>query len=157
MSRRGVVKRKPTILDDRYHDAVIAKFITTMMNQGKKLKSTRIVYNALERIQKTVKEEKALTVFHQALNNVKPTVEVRSRRVGGATYQVPVEVSEFRRQALAIRWIIDSARKRNGKSMIEKLVYEIVDAWKKTGTAFKKKEETHRMAEANKVFAHYRW
>ena len=135
---------------------VVAKFITRMMFDGKKSISTKIMYDAMEFLSKKTDKEpiEALTA---ALENVKPVVEVKSRRVGGSTYQVPMEIRESRREALAMRWIIQASRSRNGKTMGEKLGAELLDAFNSTGTAFKKKEDTHKMAEANKAFSHYRW
>jgi small subunit ribosomal protein S7 len=139
-----------------YGSTVVEKFIRRMMVDGKKSVSTRIIYQAMSTMgEKT--GEKPLDVFLKALDNVKPVVEVKSRRVGGATYQVPVEIRDNRREALAMRWIIAAARNRNGHSMSEKLGSELLDAYANTGAAFKKKEDTHRMAEANKAFSHYRW
>jgi small subunit ribosomal protein S7 len=139
-----------------YGSTVVEKFIRRMMVDGKKSVSTRIIYQAMSTMgEKT--GEKPLDVFLKALDNVKPVVEVKSRRVGGATYQVPVEIRDNRREALAMRWIIAAARSRNGHSMSEKLGSELLDAYANTGAAFKKKEDTHRMAEANKAFSHYRW
>jgi small subunit ribosomal protein S7 len=139
-----------------YGSTVVEKFIRRMMVDGKKSVSTRIIYQAMSTMgEKT--GEKPLDVFLKALENVKPVVEVKSRRVGGATYQVPVEIRDNRREALAMRWIIAAARSRNGHSMSEKLGSELLDAYSNTGAAFKKKEDTHRMAEANKAFSHYRW
>ena len=127
-----------------------------MMLDGKKATATRIIYEALDEL-KAKTEKDPLEVFLKALDNVKPMVEVKSRRVGGATYQVPIEIRESRREALAMRWIIDAARKRSGHGMAETLAAELLDAYNNTGTAFKKREDTHKMAEANKAFAHYRW
>jgi small subunit ribosomal protein S7 len=143
-------------VDPEYRDPVVAKFITRMMYDGKKALSTRIMYDALETTGKKAKKE-PLEVFLKALDNVKPVVEVKSRRVGGSTYQVPVEIREQRREALAMRWMIKAARARTGSTMANNLAAEILDAYNSTGTAFKKKEDTHRMAEANKAFSHYRW
>lgn len=156
MSRRSVAPVREILPDAIYNSIVVEKFIRRMMVDGKKSISTGIMYEAMKEIgEKT--GEKALDVFLKALDNVKPAVEVKSRRVGGATYQVPVEIRDNRREALAMRWIIAAARSRNGKSMGEKLGAEFLDAFNSSGTAFKKKEDTHRMAEANKAFSHYRW
>ena len=156
MPRRKVVAKRETLPDSRYNNLVVSKFITRMMLDGKKSVSAAILYEALEFLKgKTDKSE--LDVFLQALENVKPVVEVKSRRVGGATYQVPVEIRESRREALAMRWLISAARARGGKSLGQKLGAELLDAFNSTGTAFKKKEDTHKMAEANKAFSHYRW
>ncbi|AEJ18546.1 30S ribosomal protein S7 [Gracilinema caldarium] len=142
--------------DPKYNSVLVSKFVNRMMWQGKRSISLRLVHGALEILQaKTEKEP--LEVFTKALENVKPVVEVKSRRVGGATYQVPVEIRESRREALGMRWIINAARARSGHDMSERLAAELMDAYNNTGTAFKKKEDTHKMAEANKAFAHYRW
>ena len=142
--------------DPKYNSVVISKFVNRMMWEGKRSTGLRIVHEALVVIgQKTEKEP--LEVFLKAIENVKPQIEVKSRRVGGATYQVPVEIRESRREALCMRWIINAARARAGRSMGDRLAAELLDAFNNTGTAFKKKEDTHKMAEANKAFAHYRW
>ncbi|SRR5690554_4844672 len=152
MSRRNVAPVRDILPDAQYNSVVVEKFIRRMMLNGKKSVSTKITYDALERVgQKS--GEKPLEVFLKAIENVKPAVEVKSRRVGGATYQVPIEVKESRREALAMRWIITAARARSGNSMSEKLSAELLDAIANTGSAFKKKEDTHRMAEANKAFS----
>ncbi len=156
MSRRRVAKERDILPDSKYGNKVVSKFIARMMVDGKKSTATGIMYDALEASAAKSGEE-AITVFQKALENVKPAVEVKSRRVGGSTYQVPVEIREKRRDALAMRWIIQAARNRSGRSMSEKLSAELLDAFNSTGTAFKKKEDTHRMAEANKAFSHYRW
>lgn len=156
MARRKVAPVREILPDPRYNSIVVEKFIRRMMIDGKKSISTKIIYDAM-RIMEEKAGEPALDVFTKALANVKPVVEVKSRRVGGSTYQVPVEVRESRREALAMRWLIAAARSRSGKSMSEKLSSEMVDAFNSTGSAFKKKEDTHRMAEANKAFSHYRW
>ncbi len=156
MARRRVVPQRPKPLDPKYHSKQVSVFVTRMMVKGKKSLAYRIFYDSMERIQGKLKKD-PLEVFTKALENTKPVVEVKSRRVGGSTYQVPVEIRDSRKEALAMRWIIQFARKRNGKSMSEKLSAELVDAFNSTGAAFKKKEDTHRMAEANKAFAHYRW
>lgn len=156
MARRKVASKRITIPDSRYNNVVVAKFISRMMLKGKKSIATRLLYKAIESLKdKTDKSE--LEVFLKAVDNVKPLVEVKSRRVGGATYQVPVEIRESRREALAMRWIISAARGRSGKNFNEKLAAELLDAYNNIGTAIKKKEDTHKMAEANKAFAHYRW
>jgi small subunit ribosomal protein S7 len=156
MPRKKIVTAKREIKDPRYGNSVLGKFITRMMIDGKKTTSAHIVYDVLGILgEKTQKD--AVEVFLKAIDNVKPVVEVKSRRVGGSTYQVPVEIRESRREALAMRWLINAARARSGKSMSDKLGAELLDAFNSTGTAFKKKEDTHRMAEANKAFAHYRW
>ena len=156
MSRRSGATKREFIPDPRFNSTVVAKFITRMMFDGKKSISTKIMYDAMDFLSKKTDKEpiEALTA---ALENVKPVVEVKSRRVGGSTYQVPMEIRESRREALAMRWIIQASRSRNGKTMGEKLGAELLDAFNSTGTAFKKKEDTHKMAEANKAFSHYRW
>ena len=156
MSRRSGATKREFIPDPRYNSTVVTKFITRMMFDGKKSISTKIMYDAMDFLSKKTDKEpiEALTA---ALENVKPVVEVKSRRVGGSTYQVPMEIRESRREALAMRWIIQASRSRNGKTMGEKLGAELLDAFNSTGTAFKKKEDTHKMAEANKAFSHYRW
>jgi small subunit ribosomal protein S7 len=156
MPRRKVVAKRESLPDSRYNNLVVSKFITRMMLDGKKSISAGIMYDALGFL-KGKADKGELEVFLQALENVKPVVEVKSRRVGGATYQVPVEIRESRREALAMRWLISAARARGGKSLGQKLGAEFLDAFNNTGTAFKKKEDTHRMAEANKAFSHYRW
>jgi small subunit ribosomal protein S7 len=156
MPRKGEVRRREILPDPKFHDRMVTKFINTMMTGGKKSTAERILYGAFDLIGDRAKEE-ALGVFKRALDNVKPVVEVRSRRVGGATYQVPVEVRPTRRVSLAMRWIVQHARTRNEKSMAERLAAELMDASNNRGATIKKKEDTHRMAEANKAFAHYRW
>lgn len=156
MSRKGSVARRRNPLDSKYGDNMVAKVLNSLMYNGKKSKAEKVMYNSLDLVkEKTGKDP--LEVFHQALDNIKPNVEVRPRRVGGATYQVPMEVSPSRRQSLAIRWFLDAARKRSEKSMTDRLTAEILDAAEKRGAAIKKKEDTHRMAESNRAFAHYRW
>ncbi len=156
MSRRRAAEKREVIPDAKYGDTVLAKFINSVMEHGKKGVAERIVYGALEKISKKVSQD-AVRVFHDAIENVKPTVEVRSRRVGGATYQVPVEVRPERRQALAFRWLVTNARGRNESTMIDRLSAELLDAASNRGGAVKKREDTHRMAEANRAFSHYRW
>ena len=156
MSRRHKAEKREIIPDPKYGDLVLTKFMNSLMYEGKKSAAERIVYGALTRIENRAKRD-ALQLFHEALDNVKPAIEVRSRRVGGATYQVPVEVRSERRQALAIRWIISAARGRNENTMEERLSGELLDAANNRGTAVKKREDTHRMAEANRAFSHYRW
>ncbi len=156
MSRRHRAEKRDIIPDPKYGDTVLTKFMNSLMFEGKKSSAERIVYSALERIESKAKRD-AIQLFHEALDNVKPAIEVRSRRVGGATYQVPVEVRMDRRQALAIRWIITAARGRNENTMEERLSGELLDAANNRGTAVKKREDTHRMAEANRAFSHYRW
>ena len=156
MSRRRAAVKRPILPDAKFSDPVITKFINCLMMQGKKSAAERIVYAALDTIGQRSGGD-PLKMFHEALDNVKPSVEVRSRRVGGATYQVPVEVRPLRRQALAIRWLIDTARGRSENTMTDRLSNELLDAANNRGTAVKKREDTHRMAEANKAFSHYRW
>ena len=156
MPRKGEVKRRDILADPKYHDRMVTKFINSMMHDGKKSLTERIFYRSLDLVAERGKED-ALAIFKRALDQVKPLVEVRSRRVGGATYQVPVEVRPQRRISLAMRWIVQNSRARPEKSMIERLAGEILDAANSRGGAIKKKEDTHRMAEANKAFAHYRW
>jgi small subunit ribosomal protein S7 len=156
MSRRRAAVKREVLPDPNFGDSVLTKFMNCLMHQGKKSVAERIVYGALERMGKRSGQE-PLRVFHEALDNVRPAVEVRSRRLGGATYQVPVEVRSDRSQALAIRWLIASARARSEKTMEERLSGELMDAANNRGTAVKKREDTHRMAEANKAFSHYRW
>ena len=156
MSRRHAAEKREVLPDAKYGDRVVSKFMNNLMVDGKKSVAETIVYNAFERVQTRLRRE-PVEVFHEALDNVKPAVEVRSRRVGGATYQVPVEVRAERRQALAIRWLIDAARKRGEHTMEERLSNELMDAVNNRGSAVKKREDTHRMAEANKAFSHYRW
>ena len=156
MSRRRRPQKREIIPDAKFGDLVVAKFMNTIMYEGKKSIAEAIVYGALDSVETKVKTD-PLAVFRQALDNVAPSVEVRSRRVGGATYHVPVEVRAERRQALAIRWIITAARGRNDKTMVDRLSAELLDASNNRGAAVKKREDTHRMAEANRAFAHYRW
>jgi small subunit ribosomal protein S7 len=156
MSRRHAAEKREVLPDAKYGNVVLTKFMNSLMYDGKKAAAEEIVYGALETIEKKVKGD-AMRVFTEALDNVKPSVEVRSRRVGGATYQVPVEVRIDRRQALAIRWLIDAARGRSENTMQDRLSAELLDASNNRGTAVKKREDTHRMAEANKAFSHYRW
>ena len=156
MSRRHSAEKRPVLPDAKFGDQVLTKFMNCLMYAGKKSTAERIVYSALDRIEKRTGQE-PVRVFHDALDNVKPQVEVRSRRVGGATYQVPVEVRSTRAQALAIRWLIDSSRKRSENTMTERLGGELMDASNNRGAAVKKREDTHRMADANRAFSHYRW
>ena len=156
MSRRPSAEKREIIPDAKYGDLVVAKFMNTIMYEGKKSVAEKIVYGAFDNVEAKAKTD-PLAVFKQALENVAPSVEVRSRRVGGATYQVPVEVRATRRQALGIRWIIAAARERNEKTMTERLSAELLDASNSRGNAVKKREDTHRMAEANRAFSHYRW
>ncbi len=156
MSRKRKAPKKIPIVDPKYKSVIIPKLINSIMNDGKKITAEKIVYEAIDKI-KTKSKDEPITVFNDAINNVKPTVEVRSRRVGGATYQVPVEVKSKRSQALALRWLIDASRKRKDKKMSDKIFNEIYDAYQNKGSAIKKKEDTHKMAEANKAFVYYRW
>ncbi|WP_147624742.1 30S ribosomal protein S7 [Treponema denticola] len=156
MARGKITARRPVAPDSKYNSVVVTRFIGRMMLSGKKSITTKIMYDSFDKIKEKTGEE-PLAVFSKALDNVKPVVEVKSRRVGGATYQVPMDIPEGRREALAMRWIIGAARKRSGHEMSERLASELIDAYNNTGTAFKKKEEVHRMAEANKAFAHFRW
>ncbi len=156
MPRRREVQKREILPDPKYNDKLVAKFVNALMRDGKKSKAEAIFYRAFDLIQEKTRQD-PLKVFKQAFENVKPVLEVRSRRVGGATYQVPVEVRYERRQSLAIRWLILFAKKRHEKSMHERLAMEILDAANNRGAAIKKKEDSHKMAEANKAFAHYRW
>ena len=156
MSRKRKAPKKIPVVDPKFKSVIIPKLINSIMFDGKKTTAEKIVYDAIEKI-KTKSKDEPLSVFNDAINNVRPTVEVRSRRVGGATYQVPIEVKAKRSQALALRWIIDASRKRKDKKMSDKLFNEIYDAYQNRGSAIKKKEDTHKMAESNKAFAHFRW
>ena len=156
MGRRQLIQDRGVDPDPRYGSLVVEKFIRRMMLQGKKQTARGILYDSMDVLKKKTDED-PLEVFTKGLDNVKPMVEVKSRRVGGSTYQVPVEISDKRREALAMRWIIQAARARSGAPMAQRLSAEVLDAFNSTGTAFKKKEDTHRMAEANKAFSHYRW
>jgi small subunit ribosomal protein S7 len=157
MSRRHAAEKREVQPDAKFGDIVLTKFMNCLMLDGKKSAAEAIVYGALDKMAKKGGGQDAITMFHTALDNVKPALEVRSRRVGGATYQVPVEVRTERRQALAIRWLIDNARKRGETTMVDRLSGELLDAANNRGAAVKKREDTHRMAEANKAFSHYRW
>jgi small subunit ribosomal protein S7 len=156
MSRRHRAEKREIIPDAKFGDQVISKFMNSMMHAGKKSVAEGIVYGALDQVERRARQD-PVGIFHQALENVMPQIEVRSRRVGGATYQVPVEVRVERRQALAIRWLIAAARARNERTMVERLSGELLDASNNRGNAVKKREDTHRMAEANRAFSHYRW
>jgi small subunit ribosomal protein S7 len=156
MSRRHKAEKREVNPDPKFADLVLSKFMNAVMKEGKKSTAERIVYGALDSMEKKAKSD-PLAMFHQALENVMPAVEVRSRRVGGATYQVPVEVRAERRQALAIRWIINAARARNENTMVDRLSGELLDASQNRGSAVKKREDTHKMADANRAFSHYRW
>ena len=156
MSRKKRAPKKIPIVDPVYKSTIIPKLINSIMYDGKKTVAEKIIYEAIDKI-KTKSKDEPLNVFNEAINNIKPTVEVRSRRVGGATYQVPVEVKSKRSQALALRWLIDASRKRKDKNMSDKIFNELYDAYEKKGAAVKKKEDVHKMAESNKAFAHFRW
>jgi small subunit ribosomal protein S7 len=156
MPRKGEVRRREVLPDPKFHDRLVTKFVNSMMFGGKKSTAEHLFYGALDIVGNRTKED-AVVLFRRALDNVKPSVEVRSRRVGGATYQVPVEVRPVRRMSLGMRWLVQFARGRSEKSMAERLAGEIIDAANNRGAAMKKKDDTHRMAEANKAFAHYRW
>jgi small subunit ribosomal protein S7 len=154
--RRRRAPQRPVLPDPIYKSKVLTKFINKIMLDGKKSLAQKIMYEALERIESKT-DEKGIEIFNRAMENVRPILEVKSRRVGGATYQVPVEVRPVRQQSLAIRWLVDAARKRDERTMIERLANELIDAANEKGAAFKRKEDTYKMAEANKAFAHYRW
>lgn len=156
MSRRGAISKREVLPDPKYHDRLVTKFINGLMKDGKKGVAEGILYRAMDVIQEKSKED-PLRTFKKALDNVKPVLEVRSRRVGGATYQIPVEVRSERRISLSIRWVVQCAKARSEKSMEKKLAGELLDASNNSGAAIKKREDTHKMAEANKAFAHYRW
>ena len=158
MSRRHSATKREVLPDPKFGDLVLSRFMNVLMYDGKKSTAERIVYAAMDTLKRRVGPQgDPLRLFHEAMDNVKPAVEVRSRRVGGATYQVPVEVRPERRQALAIRWLIEASRKRGENTMEERLSAELMDAANNRGTAVKKREDTHKMAEANRAFAHYRW
>ena len=157
MSRRRRAVKRETSPDPVFGSTVLAKFINRVMLSGKKSTARRIVYNALEKFSSRIKAENALEAFEQALENAKPSLEVKSRRIGGATYQVPIEIPPNRRTAMAMGWIITNARNKTGRSMEEGLASELADCFNNQGTTIKKKEDTHRMADANKAFAHYKW
>ena len=156
MSRRHRAEKRPVLPDPKFNDAVVSKFMSCLMYDGKRSVAEKIVYGAFDKIESKSGNE-PVKVFHDALENVRPHLEVRSRRVGGATYQVPVEVRSERAQALAIRWLIDSSRKRGEITMVDRLSAELLDASNNRGNAVKKREDTHKMAEANRAFSHYRW
>lgn len=156
MSRRHVAAKREILPDPKYGDRTLTKFINMVMSRGKKAVAEKIVYGALSEVEERGRGT-AIEIFKQALENVEPKVEVKSRRVGGATYQVPVEVRQSRRAALAMRWLVDAARKRNEKSMGQRLANEMLEAFENRGSAVKKREDTHKMAEANRAFSHYRW
>jgi len=156
MSRKKTQPKKIQVLDSKFKSAIVPKLINSIMYDGKKIVAQKIIYEAIEKIKSKTKEE-PINIFHEAINNIKPTVEVKSRRVGGATYQVPTEVKSKRAQTLAIRWLVEASRKRKNKFMSDKIFNEIYDAYEKKGLAVKKKEDVHKMAESNKAFAHFRW
>ena len=156
MSRKRRAQSRELLMDIKYKSVVVSKLVNSIMYDGKKTIAEKIVYDALDKL-KTKSKEDPIKIFDNAMRNLKPTIEVRSRRVGGATYQVPVEVRSKRSQTLAIRWLIKAARKRKDKLMSDKIFLEIFDAYQGKGTAIKKKEDTHKMAESNKAFAHFRW
>ncbi len=157
MPRKKMLDKRPVAPDPRFNSVLVSKFTNGLMADGKKTVARRLFYDAMEIIGGKLTDQEPLTVFEEAMENVRPKVEVKSRRVGGATYQVPVEVRPERRNALAIRWIITFAKSRSGQSMSEKLAAELLDAYNSRGASVKKKDDTHKMAEANKAFAHYRW
>ena len=156
MSRKKTQPKKIQVLDSKFKSAIVPKLINSIMYDGKKIVAQKIIYEAIEKIKSKTKDE-PINIFHEAINNIKPTVEVKSRRVGGATYQVPTEVKSKRAQTLAIRWLVEASRKRKNKHMSDKIFNEIYDAYEKKGLAVKKKEDVHKMAESNKAFAHFRW
>jgi small subunit ribosomal protein S7 len=156
MSRKGQARVREVVADPKFHDRAVAKFVNVVMERGKRSVAERILYGALDLVAERTKED-GLTLFKRALDNVRPAVEVRSRRVGGANYQVPVEVRPLRRSSLAMRWLVTAARGRSERSMVERLANEVLEAANNRGGAVKKREDTHRMAEANRAFAHYRW
>ncbi|MEC6997037.1 MAG: 30S ribosomal protein S7 [Pseudomonadota bacterium] len=157
MSRRRKAVKREILPDPRYKDMVLAKFVRALMIDGKKNTAEKLIYSSFDILDKRQKDKSPIEIFKAAIENVQPQIETRSRRVGGATYQVPVEVSPRRKQALAIRWIIDAARRRNENTMIDRLAGELLDASSKRGASIKKNEDTRKMAEANRAFAHYRW
>ena len=157
MPRRKLIEKRKVTPDPKFNSVLVTKFTNGLMERGKKTVALHIFYDAMAILSEKVTDEEPLSVFETAMENVRPRVEVKSRRVGGATYQVPIEVRPERRNALAIRWIIGFAKSRSGRAMGEKLAGELLDAYNKRGSAVKKKDDTHRMAEANKAFAHYRW
>ena len=156
MSRKRKAPKKVSVVDPKYKSAIVPKLINSIMYDGKKTIAEKIVYDAIEKIKSKSKDE-PISIFNEAINNIRPTIEVKSRRVGGATYQVPIEVKAKRSQTLALRWLIEASRKRKDKKMSDKIFYEIYDAYQNKGSAIKKKDDTHKMAESNKAFAHFRW
>jgi len=157
MPRRKIIAKRQIEPDPRFNSVLVAKFINGLMQRGKKSVARNIFYGAMDLVADRVSEDEPLEVFEKAMEKIRPRVEVKSRRVGGATYQVPIEVRPERRNALAIRWLVDFSSKRSGRSMSEKLAGELIDAYNNRGATVKKREDTHKMAEANKAFAHYRW
>ena len=157
MPRKKLVARRPVTPDPVYNSVLVSKFVNGLMERGKKSVARSIFYEAMDIVEKKITDDKPLAAFEKAMEMVRPKVEVKSRRVGGATYQVPVEVAANRRNALAIRWLVGFAKKRSGRTMAEKLAGEFIDAYHNRGAAVKKREDTHKMADANKAFAHYRW
>ena len=156
MSRKRKALKKVPVVDPKYKSSIVPKLINSIMYDGKKTIAEKIVYDAIEKIKSKSKDE-PISIFNEAINNIRPTIEVKSRRVGGATYQVPVEVKAKRSQTLALRWLIEASRKRKDKKMSDKIFNEIYDAYQNKGSAIKKKDDTHKMAESNKAFAHFRW
>ncbi len=157
MSRKRRAPKRKNYSDPKYRSEVVSKFINSIMYDGKRSTAEKILYTALDKIKNKNKDKDPIEIFNSAVHNVRPNLEVRSRRVGGATYQVPVEVKSNRSQALALRWILAASKKRKNKTMAEKIFFELIDASQKKGSAVKKKEDTHKMAESNKAFAHFRW
>ncbi len=157
MPRKKLINKRPVQPDPKFNSALVSKFTNGLMLDGKKTLARRLFYDAMDLVEKQVNDETPLAVFEKAMDNVRPRVEVKSRRVGGATYQVPIEVRPERRNALAIRWIISFAKSRSGRTMSDKLAAELIDAFNNRGASVKKRDDTHKMAEANKAFAHYRW
>lgn len=157
MPRKKLINKRPVRPDPKFNSALVSKFTNGLMLDGKKTLARRLFYDAMDLVEKQVNDETPLAVFEKAMDNVRPRVEVKSRRVGGATYQVPIEVRPERRNALAIRWIISFAKSRSGRTMSDKLAAELIDAFNNRGASVKKRDDTHKMAEANKAFAHYRW
>ena len=156
MSRKKRAPKRNILPDAKYGSLALSKFINAIMYDGQRFTAERIIYNALDKIKEKTKED-PIKIFNDAINNVRPNLEVRSRRIGGATYQVPVEVKSKRSQALALRWLLEASRKRKNKTMSEKLFYEVMDASQRKGSALKNREDVHKMAESNKAFAHFRW
>lgn len=157
MPRKKLLDKRPVAPDPRFNSVLVSKFTNGLMQDGKKTTARKIFYDAMDIVDRKIADEEPLTIFEEAMENVRPRIEVKSRRVGGATYQVPIEVRPERRNALAIRWIVGFAQSRSGQTMAQKLAAEILDAYSSRGGSVKKKDDTHKMAEANKAFAHYRW